>query len=435
MSHLLSLTLIIHICYSKLLWNGNFNNGWEAKWNLDANGNYNKNNRKVVSDPFGYFSDQVMQVTYPANTYASASGTGFLARPLGNDTAYDTLCINYYVAFASNFDWVLGGKLPGLFGDLGPDSEGEACRGGQQPNGTNCFSTRMMWRPQGEGEVYAYVLQPHPGSKDCTSSSNQYPTSQLQCCIECNGNDGESIGRGMFYMNRAVNGLNKNKIYNQITQQITMNDVGSINGVINAWHNSVHRIAFNGTEYRTDNTLKVRGIEFSTFFGGGSASYATPITTQAWFGNFSLYDDCMDILSEPVCDFNCNDRGICIGTNKCQCDNTDLNGDLCSCLYCNKYDIEIVPVIKECWVSGWILDLNIKNSNTKTVKSIDFNIEFPTNVSLTGYGSLSYKQINSTTYSTTLTKTINSNSNAQLTAMKTYPEASPLIIVTNVEFS
>ena len=111
---------------------------------------------------------------------------------------------------------------------MGPDTEGEACRGGVQPNGTNCFSTRMMWRAQGEGEVYGYVLQPYPGSSDCTTSSNLYPTSQLACCIECNANYGESIGRGMFYMNRALPGLDKSMIYNQITQQVTLNDPGIV---------------------------------------------------------------------------------------------------------------------------------------------------------------------------------------------------------------
>lgn len=239
----------------------------------------------------------------------------------------------------------------------------------------------------------------------------------------------------MFYMNRATNGLNKNQIYNQITQEITMNDPGRVNGIINAWHNGVHRINFKQTSYRSVDTLMVRGIEFSTFFGGGTPDYSTPITTQAWFGNFSLYDTCDDILPEAVCDFNCNDRGTCIDTNVCKCDSNDVNGGLCSCLYCNKYDIEVIPIIKECWVSGWILDLNIINSGTKNIKSIDFNVEFPTNVSITGYGSFSYKQINSTTWSTSLTKTIDGGKSAQSTAMKTYPQASPLIVVTNVEYS
>ena len=82
---------------------------------MDDNGNYGQDNRKSVKDPFGVYTDEVLEVTYPANTYASASGTGFIARPTGDNAAYNTLCINYYVAFDTDFDWVLGGKLPGLF--------------------------------------------------------------------------------------------------------------------------------------------------------------------------------------------------------------------------------------------------------------------------------------------------------------------------------
>jgi hypothetical protein len=58
------------------------------------------------------------------------------------------MIISYEVAFDSGFDWVKGGKLPGLRG--GPDPNN--CSGGNQANGTNCFSSRLMWRTDGAGE-------------------------------------------------------------------------------------------------------------------------------------------------------------------------------------------------------------------------------------------------------------------------------------------
>lgn len=42
----------------------------------------------------------------------------------------------------------MGGKLPGLRG--GPDTHG--CSGGNETDGTTCFSTRLMWRSGGAGE-------------------------------------------------------------------------------------------------------------------------------------------------------------------------------------------------------------------------------------------------------------------------------------------
>jgi hypothetical protein len=56
------------------------------------------------------------------------------------------------VLFPGNFDFRLGGKLPGMHGG------NLMCSGSKMlPNGTNCFSTRLMWRENGAGEVYFYL--------------------------------------------------------------------------------------------------------------------------------------------------------------------------------------------------------------------------------------------------------------------------------------
>ncbi len=59
-----------------------------------------------------------------------------------------TMMVTYELAFDSGFDWVKGGKLPGLRGGL--NSTG--CSGGNQADGLSCFSTRLMWRRSGQGE-------------------------------------------------------------------------------------------------------------------------------------------------------------------------------------------------------------------------------------------------------------------------------------------
>ena len=51
--------------------------------------------------------------------------------------------------FGSEFDFVKGGKLPGLYGG------GTSCSGGAESE--RCFSTRFMWRRDGDGEVYGYL--------------------------------------------------------------------------------------------------------------------------------------------------------------------------------------------------------------------------------------------------------------------------------------
>ncbi|THH17880.1 hypothetical protein EW146_g3035 [Bondarzewia mesenterica] len=112
-----------------------------------------------VSDPFPNnpvptatenVTGPVLQVTYPKGSFKDNNSGGAQMYSLWNSSgsAFESMMISYEVAFDSGFDWVLGGKLPGLRG--GPDPNG--CSGGHQPNGTDCFSVRLMWRKNGAGE-------------------------------------------------------------------------------------------------------------------------------------------------------------------------------------------------------------------------------------------------------------------------------------------
>jgi len=95
-------------------------------------------------------SGPVLQVTYPAGSYSHDTG-GVQFYNLWNTTdgsSFRTMMVSYELAFDSGFDWVKGGKLPGLRGGL--NSTG--CSGGNQADGLSCFSTRLMWRRNGEGE-------------------------------------------------------------------------------------------------------------------------------------------------------------------------------------------------------------------------------------------------------------------------------------------
>ena len=63
-------------------------------------------------------------------------------------TYFHSMLLTYEVAFDTYFDWVKGGKLPGLRGGL--NSTG--CSGGNKADGLDCFSSRLMWRKNGAGE-------------------------------------------------------------------------------------------------------------------------------------------------------------------------------------------------------------------------------------------------------------------------------------------
>ena len=135
-------------------------------------------------------SAPVLRITYPAGSFshdtggvqfynlwnvtasahdttsASASSASNLA---SSDVGFGSLLLEYEIAFDETFDWVKGGKLPGLRGGL--DSTG--CSGGNEPAGDACFSTRLMWRKGGEGEGASNGTAPdHPA--DALSSIRVY---------------------------------------------------------------------------------------------------------------------------------------------------------------------------------------------------------------------------------------------------------------------
>lgn len=75
--------------------------------------------------------------------------------------SYEELYFSYRVRFEHGFDWVKGGKLPGLFG-------GRGNTGGNVPDGSDGWSGRMMWRQSGEATQYIY----HPDQAGMYGSSS-----------------------------------------------------------------------------------------------------------------------------------------------------------------------------------------------------------------------------------------------------------------------
>jgi hypothetical protein len=104
----------------------------------------------------GEIKDGRFKVTVDAGTYKKGIQSG---GNLGDD--YDELYMTYEFEFANGFDFVLGGKLPGLSGRPGSTgSHADGCNPQGQDGG---FSARMMFRPDGKLEGYFYH-EDQPGS-------------------------------------------------------------------------------------------------------------------------------------------------------------------------------------------------------------------------------------------------------------------------------
>ena len=174
-------------------------------------------------------STSVIQAFYPADSINPAQdpqgGAQFYASPLPVSGARN-VSLSYNVFFPVDFEWVLAGKLPGLYGGH------TACSGGDEA--LDCFSTRLMWREGGVGELYlvrcsffSYIC--HRGFDPTFFSWKQYAPRDKQTsalCADsrstCDSAYGLSIGRGSFTW--AAGG------WTSVTQTVYLNTPGQQDG-------------------------------------------------------------------------------------------------------------------------------------------------------------------------------------------------------------
>ncbi|KAG9221131.1 hypothetical protein CCMSSC00406_0005430 [Pleurotus cornucopiae] len=230
---------------------------------------------EFVADPFPRNSvpgstqnatGPVLQATYPAGSFSHESG-GAQFYNLWNNTngnPFQSMIVSYELAFPQDFDWVKGGKLPGLRGGL--NSTG--CSGGNEPDGRDCLSARLMWRRNGNGEAYLYIPKPN-GLCDERS-------------ISCNDDFGISVSRGSFVLTPAQ--------WYRITMLVQVNNPPHIaNGNLRIYFNDEEVIRQQDLQFRAVDSLTVNGFFFSTFFGGGDNSWATPQTTHTYYRNIRMW--------------------------------------------------------------------------------------------------------------------------------------------------
>lgn len=190
-----------------------------------------------------------LRVHYPAGSSSPSDeplgGAGFYSDPSSLQEA-DRACLSYQVRFPAGFDFVKGGKLPGLYGS-------EAPSGGESVDGENGFSMRLMWREEGKGELYPYVV----------------------------GFEGKSVGRGFWRYPVGV--------WVTIEQEIVLNDPKRENGVARIWVDGRPVLEQQNIIFRTTPEVTIDGLMFSTFFGGTGEGWRTPRDQYVDFADFRFY--------------------------------------------------------------------------------------------------------------------------------------------------
>jgi hypothetical protein len=232
-------------------WRNGFDGDWKKDWKVLEERKWGMENLEILKEK----GNQFVRVYYPKGS-ASPNVTKFVGAPVGGAQfinylgSFDSLYLSYSFRFKKDFQYRLGGKLPGLYGGMGNS-------GGNIPNGYDGFSTRFMWRKNGEGELYAYL----PSSKEW----------------------GTSLGKGSWFF--------KSGEWHKLQHKLKLNEAGKENGEIRIWLD--HQLVYQqkGLEFRKTDSLKINGIFFSTFFGGNDSTWASPEDTYIDFDNFEASED------------------------------------------------------------------------------------------------------------------------------------------------
>ncbi|WVQ69684.1 uncharacterized protein L199_007904 [Kwoniella botswanensis] len=215
-----------------------------------------------------------LRVTYPAGSMNPGNnprgGSTFYAHPINMRRVHNAT-LEYSVFFPRDFDFVKGGKLPGLYGGH------SGCAGGVDAR--DCFSTRMMWRENGHGELYLYAPRHRQTQRLCRSP----PFS------DCSTPYGLSIGRGSWTFQRGA--------WTDIRQDVWLNTPGMNDGGFNIWINGNLVVHADDVFYRdtTETCLASMGNSAALWSGMAPFKRDTPSDDTDTF----ITEDWLSITSDP----------------------------------------------------------------------------------------------------------------------------------------
>ena len=261
----------------------------DADWNTPvfSNGVEVGEQRVSIVDGNNAFEGRSLAVLYPEGEH-SPRETG--AQWQLDFEGHEDVTVEYRVKFGDGFDFVRGGKLPGLAG-------GEANTGGNIPDGTDGFSARMHWRTDGSSgsdltpdmaNITQYMYHPDADNGD-----------------DFNWDDGPSGQWERFESGRWYHFKHRVKMNTPGQNgQPGLND-----GIVQAWLDGEMVLDRTDVRYRDVDSLKIDVFYFSTFFGGSGSRWDTTADETIFFDDFKIYVT----DNEPVVVNECPDQIAIVG--------------------------------------------------------------------------------------------------------------------------
>jgi hypothetical protein len=189
---------------------------------------------------------RALRIRYPQGSVGPEKGGAqfFVALPGGHDELY---CA-YRVRFAPGFDFVRGGKLPGLVGGSHPTGGHPADDG---------FSARSMWRAGGAVVQYVY-----------------YPRQTT------------TYGVDRPYLLAGAPARFSPGAWHRVEHRVVMNTPGRADGILQAWIDGRPALDERDRVWRLDDSVHVDALYFSTFFGGNDPSWGAAKDETIDFDDF-----------------------------------------------------------------------------------------------------------------------------------------------------
>lgn len=208
-------------------------NEWKALWPGTKWANGPDEGRVAVDDQMAYLGrGRSVRISYPqGGKQSGGSGAQWFIDLNGE---YEELYFSYWVRFEKDFDFVLGGKLPGLGG------------GASFNDRSHEWSGRLMWREEGQVEFYLHV----PASNDYDPGTRFWWNTE-------------------GFQARFIPGR-----WHHIEMRYRLNTPGKFDGLMEGWFDGVKAARYPAFYFRDapSSSAQMAWVFFSTFFGGSSSS-------------------------------------------------------------------------------------------------------------------------------------------------------------------
>lgn len=219
-------------------------------WNLSPYFVIEPHNRvDIIQDQDSHYN-KGMRGYFAEGTYLVKEHGFFWSSPFTD--AQNEMYFSYDIKFKPGFEWVKGGKIPGLTGGRFVS--------GMIPSPTDGFSVRMMWKENGKLTFYVY----HQNQSDIYGDSYLW------------GNFAFTSGKWYNITIRVV--------LNTVKDGIALN-----NGILEGFIDGKLLFQKKDFKFRSLESIKIENMNIGSFFGGNTPDWAATRDESIDMDNFVAY--------------------------------------------------------------------------------------------------------------------------------------------------